>query len=396
MALESRLTRFLLLPELKLQRAIGSQYEGAINLFCTKNRKGEVCPKCATLSTVFYDSRKIRVKDAPLRDTVVKLHIKKQRYYCKTCRKPFTEPIAGIMPKARTTQRFKRTVRWACDTYSSMSDVRKQYRCSNGYMYKAYYEEVELRLRKKLNYAWPKVIGIDEHFFRRENGYSQFMTVFTDMKNRRLREAVLGKSGEVLKKELSDIPGRENVRYVALDMSDTYKKFAFEFFPNAELVADKFHVLRLLTPAINRRRKEITGDRRTNPLRKLLLRSRYKLRYYERNALDEWLARHPELAAVYEAKERLHTLYRTRGMDRAREAFTTFLAWLKTKPIYELQNLHRTLTRWQNEILNYFKTGLTNARTEGFNRIASLVKNRGFGYTNAKNYRLRLLNACAH
>jgi transposase len=40
------------------------------------------------------------------------------------------------------------------------------------------------------------------------------------------------------------------VRFVALDLSDGYRNFAREFFPNAELVADKFHVLRLITPAI--------------------------------------------------------------------------------------------------------------------------------------------------
>jgi len=37
------------------------------------------------------------------------------------------------------------------------------------------------------------------------------------------------------------------VRWVTLDMSDSYRNFAKNFFPNAHLVADKFHVLRLLS-----------------------------------------------------------------------------------------------------------------------------------------------------
>ena len=68
-------------------------------------------------------------------------------------------------------------------------------------------------------------------------------------------------------------------------MCDLFKKFAREHFPNADVVADKFHVLRLLTPAINRRRKDITGDVRKNPVRKLLLRNGHKLEYFERKAL---------------------------------------------------------------------------------------------------------------
>jgi transposase len=37
------------------------------------------------------------------------------------------------------------------------------------------------------------------------------------------------------------------------------------------------------------------------------------------------------------------------------------------------------LSRWRNEVLAYFDTGLTNAITEGFNLTAKLVKRRAFG-----------------
>jgi Transposase len=67
-------------------------------------------------------------------------------------------------------------------------------------------------------------------------------------KNKRLMEVVEGKEGAVLKAALEHIPGRENVRWVALDLSDGYRRFARDFFPNAQLVADKFHVLRLVQP----------------------------------------------------------------------------------------------------------------------------------------------------
>ena len=61
----------------------------------------------------------------------------------------------------------------------------------------------------------------------------------------------------------------------------------------------------------------------------------------------------------------------------------------------ELQTFRRTLIRWRREILAYFETRLTNARTEGFNNKAKLVKKRAYGYRSFRNYRLRLLNACA-
>ena len=49
---------------------------------------------------------------------------------------------------------------------------------------------------------------------------------------------------------------------------------------------------------------------------------------------------------------------------------------LKKTPFKYLQRLGRTLKSWKKEILNYFLSRLTNARTEGFNNVAKLVQKR--------------------
>ncbi|MBK9039685.1 MAG: transposase [Bdellovibrionales bacterium] len=59
----------------------------------------------------------------------------------------------------------------------------------------------------------------------------------------------------------------------------------------------------------------------------------------------------------------------------------------------EIIKLRKTLMKWRKEILNYFVTGLTNGKTEGYNRLAKLYQYRAFGYRSFFNYRLRLLNA---
>jgi transposase len=102
-----------------------------------------------------------------------------------------------------------------------------------------------------------------------------------------------------------------------------------------------------------------------------------------------------ELRAIYEAKEALHAVYRTRGYDRAHHALTAQTDRLADSVVPELQTFRRTLIRWRREILEYFRTGLTNARTEGFNNKAKVVKKRAYGYRSFANYRLRLVNACA-
>ena len=133
-----------------------------------------------------------------------------------------------------------------------------------------------------------------------------------------------------------------------LDLCDPFKNFAKAHFPNAILVADK-----------------------------------------------QWLDMHPELKEIYRYKEALHGFYRTRGYDRAVEALRKLTDQMQSSQLPEVQTLRRTLLKWQDPILNCFRTGLTNGRTEGYNNLAKLIQKRAFGYKNFANYRLRLLNACA-
>jgi len=127
-------------------------------------------------------------------------------------------------------------------------------------------------------------------------------------------------------------------------------------------------------------------DLRRNPL-KLSLKWRWRLR--------TWLADKPELRALHAARESLFRLYRTRGYRRARAALGNLTDALALSSLPELLTLRRTLMRWRREILGYFLCRLTNARTEGYNGKAKLVIRRAYGYKSFRNYRLRLLNACA-
>jgi transposase len=361
-----------------------------------KTSEAEVCPKCATLSQSVYDRRLCTVKDAPVRAQIVFLKILKRRFWCKSCSLPFTEPVAGILPGQRSTQRFKRAVLWACENFVDLEKVQRNYRCSAGYVFKTLYDQLELQRRKRL-YDWPSTIGIDEHSFRRNKklGRTEFASILVDYTNKRVFEVAQGKSGADLSAQLAHINGRHNVKNVILDLCDPFKNFAREFFPNAKLVADKFHVLRLITPSLIKKRYEITGTRADSKARRLLTMSSHKLDYWERKALWDYLEKHPHLQELYRYKEILHRFYRTKGFNRAASALTMITDRMALSSLPEIKTLRRTLMKWRTEILAYFETGLTNGRTEGYNNLAKLVQKRAFGYKSFRNYRLRLLSACA-
>lgn len=120
---------------------------------------------------------------------------------------------------------------------------------------------------------------------------------------------------------LSYIPGQERVEQAVIDMCGPFKEFIKNFFPNAITIAERFHVLRLLNLAINKARTEITGDKRSNPVRRILLRNRHKLRYYESSGWICGLHNNPSSKSIYLLIEALHKLSQTRGLQKATEAF---------------------------------------------------------------------------
>jgi transposase len=329
------------LPEVKV-KDLKCNY-GVHYFYLDKNNAYEVCPKCATASFSTYDHRIVKIKDSKLRNKHCYLVVRKRRFWCKTCRKPFTEPLAGVRKHHRTTSRYRQDVFHACLNYTNLKQVRKDYLCSNGFIYKVLYERLELERRKRL-YSWPKTVGIDEHCFgKSEYGYTRFSTTLVDYNNRRLMEVIDGKAMSDLRNGLNYIPGRENVKNAVMDMSPTFKNFSKLYFPNAKIIADKFHVVRLLHPAINKKRISITGDVRKNPIRKLLLKNGHELSYVQCYAVTKWLEQNPELREIYQYKEAVHRFYRTKGKKKAEQALTNLIEKMKTSTISEVKTTANTL-----------------------------------------------------
>ena len=391
--LKENLTKHLFSDELIFVKSYAFKRGFAWEL-TKKDRGGEPCPKCGVLSRSKSGRCLVTVRDEPLRERPLYLRIRKNRYMCRSCRKPFTETAPGVYPKRRTTQRFRKTISDACVNFVSLQRVRQKYRCSSALVYNVFYEQLEIKLREKKNKKWPEVVCVDEHFFSRRKGFTEYVTMFADLNKRSLYEVALGKDKKSLWNQLAHIQGRMDVKYVVMDMSSTYKSFVREFFPQAQIVADKFHVLRLMSPSIIKHRREIHGHRKDLWVRRRLLMNRKKLDYFVRSEIDFYLKQHGSLNELYRTKERLHELYRTKGIDRARKGYEQLLKKIENSQLEEVQRLRKTLINWKNEILNYFKTGFTNGLVEAFNNTGKLVQKQAYGYKSFKNYRLRLLSAC--
>src|SRR6185437_315665 len=137
---------------------------------------------CASPSRSVYDHRWVLIRDEMVRGDHIKLKILKRRFYCKPCQKPFTEPVPGILPRRRTTQRFRAAVMEACEKYTDLARVGREFRVSSHFIYDALYERLRLNLSEKQNAPWPSAIGLDEHSYgkNKDSRRTQFVTTIVN------------------------------------------------------------------------------------------------------------------------------------------------------------------------------------------------------------------------
>ena len=393
---ENYVQKGLLLPDLKII-SVQKISNKTTHYHCIKTTPWEICRKCPTKCSDVHDHRTVTIRDQKMRNKNIRLIIKKRRFRCPNCKAVFTEAVEGIKVSHRTTEKYRGQILYDFKNFSNTKDIANSNRCSPTLVTKLVNERLELEHRKVKNTPWGKTVLIDEHAFGKnpKTGRKEMVTSFVDNKRKCLREIAPSKNPDDIKRTIEHIPGRENVTHACIDMEDNFRNFIKNFFPNAKIVVDKFHVIRLIQPAIRKYRKEATGDKRSNPIRLLLLKNRKRLKPYQKRAVSRFCRENPDAGEVYWFKERIVNFYNIKGFKAAKRVFIKLLDDMAKSKLKESQTLRRTLMKWFDEILLYFKTGLTNARVEGFNRKCKLIQRESFGLKSFENYRLRALYLCS-
>ena len=98
-----------------------------------------------------------------------------------------------------------------------------------------------------------------------------------------------------------------------------------------------------------------------------------------------------EVGGAWAVKEQLRWVYDADSPREARTRLERFYELARTAGTPEVLRLAKTIKRWEPEILSFFTTGRTNARSEAMNLITEKLRRNAHGIRNFENYRLRLL-----
>lgn len=369
-----------------------------LTFFLEKTSEMEVCPRCAYRCYSTYDHRIVKVKDAPIRTGHVLLVVRKRRFWCPRCEKPFTEPLQGVGKGKRVTERLRKNLCVAAEKYAALEDVRRDFACSDWMVYSTYYEHLE-RLRKQWDYPLPKAIGIDEHSFRRDKSTREMAwnTVVVDHVGERVYDLIKGRKECEILPALKAMAGRDSVEFVTIDLSEGYRSAVKEAFPNAEIVADRFHVLRCIDERMREELRALPPEKRKKDKAKerLLFRRFSGLASRSQESLSTWLLAYPALSKLHDAKQRmLEAFGKTGTYERRRGIFTALMDEMAKSSHARVRSLRETFFNWRQEIACAIRVKWSNGRTEGFNCKAKLVKREGYGFRNWQNFRLKFWYSC--
>jgi transposase len=245
--------------------------------------------------------------------------------------------------------------------------------------------------------ACPTVLGIDEHFFSRKAGY---VTTFCDLQRHRIFELAKGRSEKALHRALMHMKGRERVQVVCIDLSSSYRHLVRQYFPNAKIVSDRFHVIRLVLQHFLETWKALDPEGRKNRgLLSLMRRKAGNLNPEQKERLDRYFKQNPALRIIYDAKEELCVLLNKKHQTKnaCRPLAKQLMNWieqLQESPFEAFRTLGRTLNSWRNEIARMWRFTKNNGITEGFHTKMEMIQRRAYGFRNFNNYRLRVIVLC--
>jgi len=340
--------------------------------------------------------RSIRHENWGLRHCLLEVQVPKSK--CLACGRRSRQLLPGILRCQRASEAFQKAIYQQHLEGINRSRLGRREGIGAATVERYFRRGLQRQFAEWHPPRCPQFLGIDEHFFTRRKGYA---TTLCDLKNHKVYDVVLGRSETALEAYFQRLEGKEDVLLVCMDLSSPYRALVRRFFPNARIVADRFHVIRIVNHHFLACWRDIgpTGSRNRGLL-SLMRRHRHNLNPVQQEKLSAYLLAHPALEVIYRFKQRLCYLllnkHRTRKQCEAlAPRFLRAVYQLRQAGMAQLVQLGETLQAWEQEIVAMWRFTRNNGITEGFHNKMELISRQAYGFRNFENYRLRVKVLCS-
>ena len=238
--------------------------------------------------------------------------------------------------------------------------------------------------RAEADYSSVTRIGVDETAARRGHDY---VSLFVDVEAHKTLFVAEGRDHQVLQSFCADLKEHnaspEQIEQVSCDMSPAFIKGVQENLPNASIVFDRFHVVKLVNEAVDKVRKEEVRD---NPL---LKGAKYIFLSKPENLTDKQMAQldgirmsglNLKTLRAYHIKESFQEIYSARSPRVFEKLLKKWYYWASHCRLAPMVKAAKTIKRHWDGILNWATQKISNGILEGYNSIFQASKAKARGY----------------
>jgi len=233
-----------------------------------------------------------------------------------------------------------------------------------------------------------RLLGVDEISYGRPR---KFLTVVIDHQTRRVVWAAQGQSANTLTEFFGLLgPDRcSQIEVISIDMDPAFEKAIRQSVPNAQIIYDRFHIVQLLSKAVDEvRRQEII---KASPLQKsqwkssryALLKNPWNLTRAQKEKLSTVQKTNKRIYRAYLLKETFQTIFDASSIEKASSVFRDWFSWARRSALEPFTKLAITMKNHLPGILGFIEKRITNSPVEGMNSKIRMISHRAFGFRSA-------------
>ena len=360
-------------------------------------RRKHRCPKCKSKDVTLRDLCERDVRGLPMgRIREVHFIYTLHQVYCHRCHERSIEHVPFIShPKARLSNEFERT----------LLELREQIsiRALANYFHLRWHtvKEIEKRYLQNrfatIDTSKVQAVGVDEIHIGHGQAKQAYLTIVRDLESGAVIHVGDGKGVSALEGALSKL-NASKLQVVAMDMANAYSSWFAEHFPQAQIVFDHFHVIKLMNDRLDNVRRRVTAKldsmerKHLKGLRFVFLKNKEDIPEDNQNILHNLRGKFQELGDAYMFKEALRTIYRI--AQNAYHATILLHRWCKEAEetlVPELKTMAKTIRDRMEGITSYWTfEHLSNASMEGFNNKIRWLNRMAYGFRDIEYLKLKI------
>ena len=373
-----------------------------------------ICPKCNHSTLFIHDYSWIKIKLSTTIGFKEILRIKRIRYKCPKCGKTHTLELQGIERNKNISKFVLTAIKQEFYEIQSFTTIAKRYDVSLQTVINIFDEHTKIMPRRPL----PKYLCIDEKHFEGDTD-GKYCVVISDFFTGEVIDVLPDRQMPYLDEYFVSISQRErdNVKVFISDMYEGYSSTKNKYFKKALFVVDLFHVIKLLTTAINKIRiRTYNQFAIDDTVERLFMKTNWRYFLMDQNKIHkneyhskkfnmylnygEIILRCLKMSPVfwdgYNVLQELLHYDKYESWSEANEFMNRIIAKLNTSGDELLMKIAETYKKWKPGIINGLarnQTGkrFSNAIAENNNSHIQKVIDVAYGYENFKRFRARVM-----